>query len=225
MTTDTAPTFREPSAFLLDTPGDWIVIDLEGLTDRAAVAARVDVQIDAWANLAEHRDELIEMVIGAGESARASGTLFAAMLAVVGPTGSPVVANVTVATVEDPTLAANGQPPVDAPGNGPAAGPGDDGSDPAPELALNAVDAGDGSTRLTPVRVELPAGPSLRTERIVDAALPGGGSLRCLTVQHTLAIPATVDRFVVLTFTTPSLAVRDDMTEIFAEVAASFAWA
>ena len=47
----------------------------------------------------------------------------------------------------------------------------------------------------------------------------------CLTVQYVLEVPEAPDQFVALTFTTPSLAYRARLTELFGDIAATFAWA
>lgn len=221
--TNLAPQRAQPASFSILTPGNWIVVDLESLSDEEVVTAQVDERLAEEPALIGLRDDLVATIVRTARGAREAGALLAAVLATVGPGGAPIVANVTVASVEDRGFAervAVSLPDVGGPADG---GSGREG-DTAPTIVLNAVNDDDGGTRLTPAIVELPAGAGLRTEGLEEVEMLGSGLLQCLVVQHILPVPATDDRFVVLTFTSPSVGRRADLTELFAHIAETFAW-
>jgi hypothetical protein len=201
-----------PQEFSIATPADWMVIDLELLGDRAVIGALVDQRVAEEPALDAYRDEIAELVSSNAELAGEMGVMFCATLAAVPEAGAPVLATLTVAAGEqDPAEAAAAR---SAAQNGEHSG----------ELLVNPVDEPDGRTSFAPVAVRLSAGPAARVEHIDDVPLFTDTSMVCLTVQYVLEVPEAPDQFIALTFTTPSLAYRARLTELFADMAETFAW-
>ena len=190
-----------------------MVIDLELVSDRAVLGALIDARVAEEPALDEHRDEIADLVARNAELAVEMGVMFCATLAAVPDAGAPILATLTVA--------AGAQDPAEAEAARVAARQGQRRDD----VLVNRVDGPDGSTRFAPVAVRLPCGPAARVEHIDDVPLFTDTSMVCLTVQYVLEVPDADDQFVALTFTTPSLAYRARLTELFADIAATFAWA
>lgn len=201
-----------PAQFSIATPADWMVVDFDVLADQAAIAGLVDARVKEEPGLDPYRDELAEIVARSAQLAEKAGILFCATLAAVRGDGAPIIATVAVA-------AGQGDSQSPEPGAAPTS------SDASPEMVVNRIDEPDGSTRYAPATMELSAGPAARIERIDDVPLFTDTSMVCLTVQYVLEVPEAPDQFVALTFTTPSLAYRARLTELFGDIAATFAWA
>lgn len=196
--------------FSIATPADWIVVDVEALGDRAVIAGLVDQRVAEEPALDRYRDELAELVERSARLADQAGVLFCATLATTRGDDAPILATVTVAAGERPSTD--------------VAAPSQDETDRAPGVLVNQIDEPDGSTRFAPAGVELPAGPAMRIQRVEDVPLFSDTSLVCLSVQYVLGVPYAPDQFIALTFTTPSLAYRARLSNLFGDIAATFAW-
>lgn len=201
-----------PHEFSIATPGDWMVVDFDVLGDQAVIGGLVDQRVEEEPALEPHRDELAELVLRSARIAEAAGVMFCATLATTRDDGAPILATLSVAAGEKDTSI---DPNADAM---PAS------ADESPEIVVNRIEESDGSTRYAPVAIELPSGVAARMEHLGDVPLFGSASLVCLTVQYVLEVPHAVDQFLALTFTTPSLAYRARLTDLFDDIARTFAW-
>ena len=201
-----------PAQFSIATPADWMVVDFDVLADQAAIAGLVDARVKEEPGLDPYRDELAEIVARSAQLAEKAGILFCATLAAVRGDGAPIIATVAVA-------AGQGDPAESEPGRG---------TDLVRRLAGDCRQPHRRARRqraLRPGHHGFSAGPAARIERIDDVPLFTDTSMVCLTVQYVLEVPEAPDQFVALTFTTPSLAYRARLTELFGDIAATFAWA
>lgn len=209
------PAAAQPHAFSIATPADWMVVDFDVLGDNAVIGGLVDRRVEEEPALAPHRDELAELVARSARLADEAGVLFCATLATAREDSAPILATLTVAAGLQDAAAADAAA---------SASGGQTKANGSPEVMINRIDEPDGSTRYAPVAVELPSGVAARLEHIDDVRLFGNTSMVCLTVQYMLEVLGAPEEFVALTFTTPSLAYRGRLTELFDDIARTFAW-
>lgn len=193
----------------IGTPGNWIPLEAY-LPPDADVDALVGERLAEVPELAPHREHLVETVESTIERARGEGVLFCAILADLTEDGTPVIANLAVATVPAP-------PPTD-----------DGRTEPVGlaeiEETAAAADEPDVSQR-TVDSMLLPGGPAVRIARLIELPLAEDGpSLTTLSVQYFLTVPDE-NQFVVLSFTTPTVAQHLELQALFHEIALTFRFA
>ncbi|MEV4422674.1 hypothetical protein AB0L40_22265 [Patulibacter sp. NPDC049589] len=116
-----------PSGFGIDTPGDWIAVDLSAAGDPERLRRGVDQRIAAEPDLAPLRDEVLAMVERAVAGAAAAEVLFAAVLVTRDSGDQPVAASLLVTADDIPaSVAAPGGEDEVANGDGDAPAPDDD---------------------------------------------------------------------------------------------------
>lgn len=101
-----------PTGFAMDTPGDWLAVDLGAPGDPERLARAIDGRIAAEPALAPLRDEMFAIVERATTGPAVSEVLFAAFLATRDSGGEPVTASVIVTaddTPEPPAEERNGE--------------------------------------------------------------------------------------------------------------------
>jgi hypothetical protein len=191
------------------TPGNWIPLEAF-LPEGADADALVGERLAEVPELAPHREHLVETVESTMARARGEGMLFCAVLADLTDKGEPVIANLAVATVAAPPA-------------------GDDGRvDPVSlaEIEEGAANADEADVSQRHVdSILLPGGPAIRIARLVELELAEGGpSLTTLSVQYFLTVPDQ-DQFVILSFTTPTVAEHLELQAVFHEIALTFRFA
>jgi hypothetical protein len=199
---------RETFDVSIATPGNWIPLDAF-LPDDADVESLVGDRLAEVPELAPHADDLVETVTKTLSHTREEGVLFCAVLADLTDDGDPVIANLTVVTA-------------------PAPPPRDGQTEPAglAEIEANVAEADEPDVSQRSVdSMLLPGGPAVRIARVVDLPLAEGGpALTTLAVQYFLTVPDE-DQFVVLSFTTPTVAKHLELQAVFHEIALTFRFA
>lgn len=187
--------------FRIATPADWFDLDLDS-DDPDDLVELVAARSALTREQAAEAGELLEVLAAARAQAVSHGAVFASMLSRE-VEGEPVSATLLVALRREPGYAA-------------AAG--------ADALARRLRRTPSSGPRAVDV-VELAAGPSVRTRGRTPArpAGPSGPTIEVDTVQWFVPVPEG-DALLVLTFSTPNLALADVFAELFDAMAATVAW-
>jgi hypothetical protein len=178
------------SGLALATPGDWFAIRLPH--ERADANRLMDDVLAGRPDLARHRDSLRDLLIGLIDAAEtlAVAAAYATVLDVV---GGPLVATLVVTVL------------------------------PIGEHSLDAIAAELGAQRsdgLPPTVVgmfDLPAGRTARIERLTESPDIGDRRLVSLIAQYVTEAPA--GQAVMLTFSTPAVALADQLRPLFHQIA------
>ena len=203
---------RPPDGIAISTPGDWTELDLSALGDRKTVESAVEARLAEAPELAEHRDDLVDILERAAASAARVEASFAAVLAADRDRG-PMLANLTLVAQ---AVAA------DQPADGLNAREGSSGKarGGAPAHSPQSEEALPPEVR----EVQLGAGTAGRQEELRTVGLTGSdSSLLFLIVRYLIPIPNTPD-VEVLTFTSPTIAHRRELVGLFHAIADSVAF-
>lgn len=196
-------TARTPRDLRVATPANWFDLDLEPATSEASIERLVAQRAGDGSEQAEVRAQLVGLLRRATSDAVARGAVFASLLSdVIG--GRPVAASLIVSVAADTEDAGGGD--LQALVERLRRSPGSDG-----ELAQVGV-------------VELPAAPAVRLRRRT-ATEPEGDAEGAVveTVQYFVPVPATAS-LLVLSFSTPNLALAEAFVELFDTMAHTLQW-
>lgn len=189
-----------PTSYAIALPEGWFRLDLDPATQRASVEALVEDRVARSPGLAPRRRELRRMLLAEARAAAEAGAVDAAMLSEV-VEGLAVTAALTVSLLDAPTST--------------------DGTGAATLMTGLAASWGRGGAVS---RVELPNGPAVRLR--ASQTLPGhqDGEHRVVeTVQFFVPTPSE-DLFAVLSFSTSTLEVVEELVLFFDAIAATFGW-
>jgi len=181
--------------FWMALPPGWVSLDVDPSTSTATIRRMVELAAEADETVAENREALERMLIGAARDCATSGVRYCA--AYFEPFEDlPVQATVTVAVY--------------------AATDGTDFSRMATELA----DA-DGARTISVVDLE--AGRAVKRSGHRHTQFPGTEEqLELLTHQFFIPVPDTTNLLAVVAFASPTLALEDDMVALFDTIAEGF---
>lgn len=188
-----------PTSYALALPEGWVRLDLDPTTQQTSVEALVEERVRRSPELAPRRRQIRRTLLAEARAATEAGAVDAALLSEV-IEGLPVTAALTVSL-------------LDAPPSGGGSG----------VAALMAGLAGTGGSAGAVSREKLPHGPAVRLR--MSQALPGPGGTRreVETVQFFVPTPAQ-DLFAVLSFSTPTPEVVEELVLFFDAIAATFGW-
>lgn len=189
-----------PTSYALALPEGWVRLDLDPTTQRASVEAFVAERVARSPGLAPRRRQMRRMLLAEARAATEAGAVDSALLSEV-IEGLPVTAALAVSLLDAP------------------ASTGGTGS------ATLMTDLAESWGRGGAVsREKLPNGPAVRLRASQTLPFHQDGDHRVVeTVQFFVPTPAE-DLFAVLSFSTPTLEVVEELVLFFDAIAGSFAW-
>lgn len=208
----------------ISTPGDWVVLEHDALTDEREVDALVGERLAEVPELAPYRERLVTSIAKTAARAQREGVVFAALLADPGLRDAPIVANLVVGTSPGPTadVLADAVPARDG------------ASADEQEASMRQAVAGrdehadaegvreDGVSQRVVHSLLLPGGPALRVARLMELELvEDGPKIAVLAVEYFFRVAASGQVFV-LRFTSPSVAAHQELQVVFHRIAQTF---
>lgn len=188
------------------TPAPWIDLDLDPTTRAASIERALDERAAASGTQLDtgQRAELTVLLERTAADAEAKGAIFASIFSDV-MEGRPVSATLIVTLLAGEEGEAAQALPDRA---GLVAG-------------LREVLADDAATEL----LELPAGPAVRARRRIDVPLdpPDGRHFTLESVQYFVPLPGA-EHLVLLSFSTPTVAMANAFVELFDAIAGTLSW-
>ena len=197
---DEAPSLEVANEFRIAAPANWFRLDLDPRTYRANIRKMIDQRLGSGPDYEDSRRELFELLERFTSAAIAQGAVQAFLLS--DRIGDRPMAASLVCTV----TATPGMPVLD---------------DVAAGLRAAARRGAYSEVKI----VELPAGLCVRTLSRRKADLPdtSAPTVEVETVQHFFVVPGR-DALLLLSFSTPDLALSDAFGELFDAMAASLTW-
>jgi len=185
-----------PTGFWTALPEGWISLDVEPSTSAETARKLAEAAAAAEPTLRDQEGAIAQMLTQLTRNAAESGVRFCACFFQVYEEQLPVQASLTVAFH---TL--------------------DSSNDPGAML-----EDLQGLGRRIDI-VDLDAGQAVRRAGRRREALPGADEpVEFLSCQYYIKLPATTDRIALLTFTSPTIALEDDLLPLFEAMARSFAF-
>jgi hypothetical protein len=185
-----------PSGFWIALPDGWVSLDVNPATSATTARQLVEAAARNDNTVRENRVAIEQMLAQLASDAAATGVQFCACYFQVFEEDFHVQASLTVAIL---TL--------------------DEANDPG---AMVRELAGGGAGRSVEV-VEVEAGPAVRRTGRRREALPGMEEpLEFLGCQYYVPVPSTTNQIALLSFVTPTLAVEEDMDDLFDSMARTF---
>jgi hypothetical protein len=183
-----------PTGFWIAVPDGWISLDVDPGTSAESARKLAEAAVAGDPSLREQQGAIAQLLTDLTRNAADSGVRFCACFFQVFEEQLPVQASLTVAFHAL-----------------------DSANDPAAMLG----DLQGEGRRLE--MVELDAGQAVRRSGRRRESMPGSEEVvEFLSCQYYIKLPATTDRIALLTFTSPTVALEDDLLALFESVAGSF---
>lgn len=192
-----------PRSFRVVTPANWLDLDLDPRTSRAATARLVAGAVGGAPAAVSARRQLTSLLRQATRAAADKGAVFSSFLSDV-IEGRPVAASLLASMARSDQTEGDSLTAL------------------AEQLERS---QGSQSRPATATVVKLGAGPAVRLRRrTMTEALSGeGGWAEVESVQYFLSVPGTRN-LLVLSFSTPNLALSEAFAELFDAMAESLSW-